>query len=168
MNTNIQATFTTPDAVELPITVYYDHTCKLCRSEIENLSARDELGVLKMIDCSGSNVDATLLPFDQKTLLNCIHALDAKGEWLKATDVFVVCYRAAQLRGIAKIFLFAKPVLERVYPFIARHRNVLSRLGVHRFFNYLTNKSIQRKAKLAMASSQKCMGNECEAALPKN
>jgi predicted DCC family thiol-disulfide oxidoreductase YuxK len=164
MNTNTQATFTTPDAVELPITVYYDQSCKLCRSEIENLAARDEEGVLKMMDCSGANFDASQLPFDQKTLMNCIHAIDAKGEWLKATDVFVVCYRAAQMQGIAKAFAFAKPVAERIYPWIVRNRYVLSSLGVHKLFNALTYKTTQRKALLAMAFSQACKDGVCEIA----
>jgi predicted DCC family thiol-disulfide oxidoreductase YuxK len=154
-------TFTTPNAAQLPLTVYYDHSCVLCRSEIENLAARDEQGVLNMIDCSGSDFDASSLPFDQTTLMNCIHAIDAKGEWLKATDVFVVCYRAAQMQGIARAFAFAKPVMERIYPWIVRHRYTLSKLGVHKLFNALTYQTTQRKAARAMASSQACKDGAC-------
>lgn len=162
MTMQCNAIFTTPDRVELPLTVYYDHSCKLCRSEIENLAARDDEGVLNMIDCSGADFDVSQLPFDQKTLMDCIHAVDAKGEWLKATDVFVVCYRAAQMQGIAKAFVLGKPIAERIYPWIVRHRYVLSRLGVHKIFNALTYKTTQRKALLAMASSQACKDGACD------
>jgi predicted DCC family thiol-disulfide oxidoreductase YuxK len=155
-------TFTTPELATLPLTVYYDHSCKLCRSEIESLATRDEQGVLKMVDCSGADFDTNSLPFDQTTLMNCIHAIDAKGEWLKATDVFVVCYRAAQMQGIAKAFSFAKPVAERIYPWIVRNRYVLSNLGIHKFFNALTYRTTLRKAKLAVASSEACKDGVCE------
>jgi predicted DCC family thiol-disulfide oxidoreductase YuxK len=156
------ATFTTSDAALLPLTVYYDHSCLLCRSEIENLSVRVSEEQLKMVDCSGADFDSSFLPFDQKTLMNSIHALDAKGEWLIATDVFVVCYRAAQLQKIAKFFAFSKPLLEKLYPFIAKHRGVFSFFGVHKVFNFLTNRYLLRQAKLTNAASQACRNDECK------
>jgi predicted DCC family thiol-disulfide oxidoreductase YuxK len=155
-------TFTTPDKATLPLTVYYDHSCILCRSEIENLAARDEHEALKMVDCSSADFDVSSVPFDKTTLMNCIHAIDAKGEWLKATDVFVVCYRVAQMQGIAKAFSIGKPVMERIYPWIVRNRYTLSKLGVHKLFNALTYKTAQRKAAEAMASSQACKDGLCE------
>jgi predicted DCC family thiol-disulfide oxidoreductase YuxK len=155
-------TFTTPDLAALPLTVYYDHSCILCRSEIENLAARDDNGVLHMVDCSGADFDTSGLPFDQTTLMNCIHAIDAKGEWLKATDVFVVCYRAAQMQGIARAFAFGKPVAERIYPWIVKHRYVLSKLGIHKLFNAFTYRTTLRKAKQAVASSEACKDGACE------
>ncbi len=155
-------TFTTPNAAQLPLTVYYDHSCILCRSEIENLAARDAYGVLRMVDCSSAEFDASGLPFDQTTLMNCIHAIDAKGEWLKATDVFVICYRAAQMQDIAKAFAMGKPLTERIYPWIARNRNVLSRLGIHKIFYALTYKTNAGKADQAMAASQACKDGSCK------
>lgn len=168
MRNNFPPTFTTPDTASLPLTVYYDHSCKLCRSEIENLAARDEHGVLHMVDCSGADFDVRTLPFDQTTLMNCIHAIDAKGEWLKATDVFVVCYRAAQMQGIARAFAFAKPIAERIYPWIVRHRYVLSSLGIHKLFNALTYRSTLRQAKRAVASSEACKDGVCEVPIELN
>ena len=163
-----RAIFTTPEQALLPITVYYDHSCRLCRSEIENLSARDNNGSLHMVDCSGPLFDASDLPFDQATLMNCIHARDAKGHWLKSTDVFVVCYRAAQLQTIARAFEFAKPLAQRVYPWIVRNRYILSGLGIHKLFNALTHRHLQRQAQTAWANSQSCKDGACDLnALPK-
>ncbi|PUE08833.1 hypothetical protein B9Z51_07790 [Limnohabitans sp. T6-5] len=160
-----QAIFTTPNQALLPITVYYDHSCRLCRSEIENLSARDKNGNLQMLDCSSPQFDASDLPFDQATLMNCIHARDAQGQWLKSTDVFVVCYRAAQLQTIARAFAFAKPLAERVYPWIVRNRYILSGLGIHKLFNALTHRQLQRQAKTAWANSQACKDGACDISL---
>lgn len=156
-----QAIFTTPEKAVLPITVYYDHSCRLCRSEIENLSARDKHGSLRMVDCSGPQFDASDLPFDQMMLMNCIHARDAQGQWLKSTDVFVVCYRAAQLQNIAFAFEFAKPLAERVYPWIVHNRYILSALGIHKLFNALTHRHLQRQAQTAWANSQSCNDGAC-------
>jgi predicted DCC family thiol-disulfide oxidoreductase YuxK len=155
------AQFTTPALVKLPLTVYYDHSCILCRSEIENLAVRDEEGLFKMMDCSAADFDAQQLPFDQITLMNCIHAVDAKGEWLKATDVFIVCYQVVQLRSVARVFAWAKPLLERIYPWIARHRHVLTFLGAQHFFQRLTRRHLNRKAKQALANSAACQDQAC-------
>jgi predicted DCC family thiol-disulfide oxidoreductase YuxK len=154
--------YTSPNRAVLPLTVYYDHSCVLCRSEIENISARDLHGMLKMLDCSAVNFDASALPFNQTTLLGSIHAVDSKGDWLKATDVFVVCYRAAQMQSIATAFAFMKPLLERIYPWIARHRHVFSALGVHKLFNVLTQKALRRRAARAAIASEACKDNLCE------
>ena len=155
--------YTTPDLAQLPLTVYYDHSCLVCRSEIENLAARDTRGVLKMMDCSGNNFDTSALPFDQPTLLGCIHAIDSKGEWLKATDVFVVCYRAAHMRRIATVLILIKPLLERLYPWIAKHRHWLTALGISQFFKRLSNSAIQRQSNRSMTASQACKDGSCEA-----
>ena len=163
-----QAIFTTPEQAVLPITVYYDHSCQLCRSEIENLSARDKNGKLQMLDCSAPQFDASDLPFNQATLMNCIHARDAQGQWLKSTDVFVVCYRAAQLQTIARAFEFAKPLTERIYPWIVRNRYILSGLGIHKLFNALTHRQLLRQSKAAWAKSQACKDGACDIALHSN
>jgi predicted DCC family thiol-disulfide oxidoreductase YuxK len=154
--------YITPAQAVLPLTVYYDHSCVLCRSEIENIKARDDHGQLIMVDCSPAGFDSSAMPVDQATMMNCIHAMDAQGRWLKATDVFVVCYRAAGMGAIASTFALAKPVMERIYPFIVRNRYMISKLGIHKVFNALTEKHLQRKAKAAMAASQGCKDGVCD------
>jgi predicted DCC family thiol-disulfide oxidoreductase YuxK len=115
-----------------------------------------------MLDCSSPQFDASDLPFDQATLMNCIHARDAQGQWLKSTDVFVVCYRTAQLQNIARAFAFAKPLAERVYPWIVRNRYILSGMGIHKLFNALTHRQLQRQAQSAWANSQACKDGACD------
>ena len=154
--------YISPNQAVLPITVYYDHSCVLCRSEIENIKARDDNDALRLVDCSPAGFDTSAMPVDQTTLMNCIHAVDAQGQWLKATDVFVVCYRAAGMGSVAQAFKLGKPVMERIYPFIVRHRYVISKLGIHKVFNALTRRHLEKKAAAAMAASQGCKDGVCE------
>ena len=154
--------YITPAQAVLPLTVYYDHSCVLCRSEIENIKARDDHGQLIMVDCSPASFDASAIPVDQATLMNCIHAMDAQGRWLKATDVFIVCYRAAGMGTIASTFALTKPIMERIYPLIVRNRYVISKLGIHKMFNALTHRHLQKKARAAMAASQGCKDGVCD------
>jgi predicted DCC family thiol-disulfide oxidoreductase YuxK len=154
--------YISPDQAVLPLTVYYDHSCVLCRSEIENIKARDDQGQLNMVDCSPAGFDSSAMPVDQTTLMNCIHAQDAQGRWLKATDVFVACYQVAGLPLVAKSLAIGKPLMERLYPIIVRYRHVFSSLGIHTLFNALTRRHLARKAQMALAASQACKDGVCD------
>jgi predicted DCC family thiol-disulfide oxidoreductase YuxK len=155
--------FIHPAQVILPLTVFYDHSCVLCRSEIENIKARDDHDQLRMVDCSSAGFDTRGMPVDQTTLLNCIHATDAEGRWLKATDVFVACYQVAGLPLVAKSLAIGKPLMERLYPIIVRYRHVFSSLGIHKLFNAMTQRQLQRKAAAALTASQACEDGVCGA-----
>ena len=63
--------------------------------------------------------------------MRLIHARDADGRWLIGVDVFEAAYRAAGLELIARVWgsRRLRPLLERLYPWVARHRQRLSRLG---------------------------------------
>jgi predicted DCC family thiol-disulfide oxidoreductase YuxK len=159
---SVAATYISPDQVVLPLTVYYDHSCVLCRSEIENIKARDDHDQLRMVDCSSAGFDTRGMPVDQTTLLNCIHAIDAEGRWLKATDVFVACYQVAGLPLVAKSLAIGKPLMERLYPIIVRYRHVFSSLGIHSVFNILTRRQLARKVRLALAASRSCKDGVCD------
>lgn len=154
--------FIAPSDVVLPLTVYYDHSCVLCRSEIENIKARDDHDQLLMVDCSPLDFDTSAMPVTRDTMMNYIHAMDANGRWIKGTDVFVACYRIAGLGKVASAFSVAKPLMEMVYPFIVKNRYVISKLGIHKIFNVLTQRHLERKAKAALAASHGCKDGVCE------
>ncbi len=159
---SVAASYINPGQAVLPLTVFYDHSCVLCRSEIENIKARDDHDQLRMVDCSPAGFDTSGMPVDQITLMNCIHAMDAQGRWLKATDVFVACYQVAGLPLVAKSLAIGKPLMERLYPIIVRYRHVFSSLGIHAVFNALTRRHLARKARLALATSQVCKDGVCD------
>jgi predicted DCC family thiol-disulfide oxidoreductase YuxK len=122
--------------VSYPLTVFYDASCPMCASEMYALRDLDSQGRLTLVDCSAADFRASQYLDEGVTrdaLMNLIHARDASGRWLIGIDCFEAVYRAAGLEGAARIW--GSPKLRRVlttlYPWIARHRQILSRLGIN-------------------------------------
>ena len=109
----------------------------MCASEMHALKARDAHGRLELVDCSAADFDETVLAgtcIRREDLMIWIHARDAHGRWFVGVDVFELAYRLAGLETVAGIWgnRLLRPVLARLYPWIAKHRQWLSRLGMHR------------------------------------
>jgi predicted DCC family thiol-disulfide oxidoreductase YuxK len=121
-------------ALAYPLIVYYDRSCPLCRTEIETLKARDVDGLLRLVDCSTGAIAFADVTRDD--MMKRIHARDATGRWLRGMDVFAAVYRAAGLRTLARLYASPRlrPLFDRIYPWIADNRGLLSRLGVARAF----------------------------------
>jgi predicted DCC family thiol-disulfide oxidoreductase YuxK len=120
--------------VRFPLTVFYDASCPLCANEMHALKARDGGGKLELVDCSAPDFDESVLagvPIRRTDLMTVIHARDAGGRWLRGIDVFEAAYGAAGLDAAARLWKHPRlrPLWERIYPWIARHRPLLSRLG---------------------------------------
>jgi len=125
--------------VTFPLTVYYDASCPLCASEMHALKARDMEGLLVLADCSASAFDeepGLREGVTRKMMLERIHARDAAGRWSSGLDVFEAVYRAAGFSTLARVLGSARlrPLLDRIYPWIAANRYRLSRLGLGRVF----------------------------------
>ena len=125
-----------PSRLQYPLTVFYDASCPLCATEMHALKARDRDGLLELVDCSGASFDAADLglPVTRAALMERIHARDGDGRWLTGVDVFEAAYGAAGLKKVARFWSSAKlrPVLVFIYPWIARNRQRLSRIGLAR------------------------------------
>lgn len=122
-----------------PLTVYYDASCPLCSSEMHALKARDTHGVLELSDCSAATFDDAACAREGVTremMMKRIHARAQDGRWLSGLDVFEAAYRAAGFRFLARLAgsRRLRPLLDRLYPWIAANRNRLSRLGLFRVF----------------------------------
>jgi predicted DCC family thiol-disulfide oxidoreductase YuxK len=125
-----------------PLTVYYDASCPLCRSEMEALKARDADDVLRLVDCSAPAFDEAPCAAEGVTrpmLMARIHARDAGGRWLSGVDVFAAVYRVAGFTILARLYESRplRPLFDRLYPWIADHRNLLSRWALPRLFRRL-------------------------------
>lgn len=123
-----------------PLTIYFDASCALCDSEMQNIKLRDTRNTLQLIDCSAPDFDDR--PFHAKginrdTMMNCLHAQDANGQWIKGVAAFEVIYRTVGMASIARLWghPLTRPMAERVYPWVVRHRHLLSALGLHKLFN---------------------------------
>ena len=148
--------------VSYPITIYFDGSCKLCSSEINNLVARDKKGAILLVDCSPVDFDDRGLPASRETMMNMIHARDATGVWMCGIDVFIAAYRAANLGIVSRILAhrWVKPLAARGYPWVVRNRHWISKLGVHHLMTWLTPTlsadEANARAKAALANSQMC------------
>jgi len=116
-----------------PLTIFYDASCPLCAGEMHALKRRDAHGRLELVDCSAPDFDESVLaglPIKREDLMTLIHARDAHGRWFAGIEVFELAYGAVGLDVMSGFWgsRMLRPVLNRIYPWVARHRQALSRL----------------------------------------
>jgi predicted DCC family thiol-disulfide oxidoreductase YuxK len=116
-----------------PLTIFYDASCPMCAGEMQLLKRRDAHGRLELVDCSAPDFDESVLaglPIRRQDLMTLIHARDAHGRWFAGIEVFELAYGAVGLDVIAGFWgsRALRPLLTRIYPWVARHRQVLPRL----------------------------------------
>lgn len=133
-----------------PLTVYYDASCPICASEIDAIKAHDTRDRLNLVDCS-AQVMADTAPansgIDRAALMQAIHARDADGNWLRGVDVFAAVYGAVGIDALARLWSSPRlrPVWQRLYPWIARNRQWLSRLGAPRVIAWAISLAARRR-----------------------
>ena len=125
-----------------PLTIYYDASCPLCATEMHTIKETDFKNQLILVDCSNDNFsEPAFCPTNKAAMMERIHAQDATGAWIKGVDVFAVAYNAAGFKQLSSFWGSAtlKPLLSRIYPFIADNRQWLSRTPLP----YLLNKLLR-------------------------
>jgi predicted DCC family thiol-disulfide oxidoreductase YuxK len=132
-----------------PLTVFYDASCPLCATEMRALRELDGAGRLELVDCSApefSDDGLRAAGITRSSLRGRMHARDARGRWLAGMDAFEAIYRAAGLEAVARLWADPhwRPLFDRVYPWIARNRQLLSRLGMHRVVGRLIRRAAHR------------------------
>jgi len=145
------------------LTIWYDASCPLCRIEMHALLRHAPDGSIALVDCSppafhDAAVDAA--GFTRAGLMRLIHARDAGGNWLRGVAVFERAYRLAGMNGVARAFghPWLRPAWDRVYPWVARHRMALSRLGLNALYGWVIERAARRAARRAKA----CAAGRCE------
>jgi predicted DCC family thiol-disulfide oxidoreductase YuxK len=110
----------------------------------------DGQGRLELVDCSAAEFDDEGLLAEgitREKLMSLIHARDAHGRWLVGVDCFEAAYRAVGLESAARVWghRSLRPLLRRAYPWIARHRQALSRLGMNALVRALLSRQRKRQ-----------------------
>ncbi len=153
------------NAIAYPLTIYYDAACPVCRDEIALLKRYDPTQKLATVDCSPTSYTP---PGDappgvtRDAMMTLIHAQDAKGQWLVGAPVFAAAYAGCGFAEFA--WLWGHPHLQGVwriiYPFIARNRMAISRLGAGHALEWMMGKMHARAVKRALAASSVCAVND--------
>jgi predicted DCC family thiol-disulfide oxidoreductase YuxK len=153
--------------IAFPLTIYYDHSCPLCRLEITELSALDRHKQFTMIDCSAADFPDVGVPKEQ--LLKRLHAKDANGQWLVGANAFAQIYAQLNTPLLANLWgsRLTKPIMTALYPLIADNRYWLSKLGVGKLLSlYTHSKRKQLEAQLASkpgyGQDSACANDQCE------
>jgi predicted DCC family thiol-disulfide oxidoreductase YuxK len=148
------------DVMQPLLTVYYDHSCPLCRAEIQALRQADVLDEVAWLDCSAADFQCAAADadgIDRAAMMEALHLRDRSGRWLIGVDAFATLYRQLGLHGLANPWALpgVRGVLRWLYPWIARHRQGLSRLGVNALFGWwiarAARRAAQRKCRLVDA-----------------
>ena len=147
---------------QYPLTVYFDASCGLCNSEIQNIKIHDTEQRLILVDCSADSFDDTPYRADgitREDMMECLHVRNRQGVWIKGVASFELIYRTVNMSVIADLWgsRFTRPLVERIYPWVARHRQVMSLTGLPILF-MLWGKCAARRAN---KRSRKCHEGQC-------
>lgn len=155
--------------VALPLTIFFDASCPVCAHEVALLKKYDQQHALAFVDCSPTQFQA---PADapagvtRAAMMSRIHGRDAEGQWLMAEKLFAAAYEACGFALLARVW--GHPKLERfwqrVYPWVADNRMILSKLGVGFALASLLRLLAPAAAKRARAAAQTCAAdrNSCD------
>jgi predicted DCC family thiol-disulfide oxidoreductase YuxK len=144
---------------DLPLTVYFDASCGLCHSEMMNIKAHDSREYLRLVDCSAPDFDDAPFRADGITradMMDRLHVRDNQGAWIKGVPAFELIYRTIGMHRMARLW-GSRALMERLYPWIARHRHGLSLTGLPILFS-LWGKCAARRAH---KRSRACKDGKC-------
>jgi predicted DCC family thiol-disulfide oxidoreductase YuxK len=146
-----------------PLTIYYDHSCPLCRQEMFALKEYDLQERLHLVDCSPADFSDELAKqagYTREAMMRLIHARDASGQWLIGVPVFEAAYGATGMLAMQKMWSnrLLRPIWDRTYPWVADNRMGLSKLGLNKLFGWV----VKRAAKKASLKTQGCKDGVCE------
>jgi predicted DCC family thiol-disulfide oxidoreductase YuxK len=152
----------TVDVPAYPLTLYYDAGCPLCLAEMTALKRSDHRGRLRLVDCSAADFadpDSIADGRPVAALMHRMHARDASGRWWVGIPAFAVAYGAVGVDGVSRFFADPRwrPVTDRLYAWVADHRQGLSRLGL----NGLFGRWVMHRARRAARRAQACADGAC-------
>jgi predicted DCC family thiol-disulfide oxidoreductase YuxK len=148
--------------VQFPLTIYFDGSCPLCTREILLLTQFDHAQQLRIVDCSPPGF-APVEGYSRDAMMALIHARDGAGRWLIGAPVFAAAYSATGFSAIARLWGNARlqPLWRIVYPWIARNRIWLSRLGAIDAMTWVLHQLHASAAKRALKTADGCKADQC-------
>ncbi|MDO5692369.1 MAG: DUF393 domain-containing protein [Pseudomonadota bacterium] len=144
--------------ITYPLTLYFDGACPLCVADMDNLRLRDSAGRLRFIDASAPGFDAAPAGTTVADLMAAMHARTADGRLLRGVAVFEAAYDAVGLHQVSGWLRSPtwRPLLERLYPFVARHRQHLPRPLVRLLFGRALRRAAEQAAMRRCSADGAC------------
>lgn len=147
---------------QYPLTVFFDASCSLCDSEMQTIKLHDLEQRLVLIDCSAVDFDDAPFATDgvtREAMMNRLHVRDQQGAWIKGVAAFELIYRTVGMSAFADLWgsRMTRPIMEHLYPWVARHRQLLSLTGLPVLFTLLG----KYEARRAYRRSQRCNDGQC-------
>jgi predicted DCC family thiol-disulfide oxidoreductase YuxK len=118
------------------LTVFYDGSCALCSAEMQELARLDRHHELALVDCAAADFDDRAWRAEgvsRADMLAAMHVRDVLGDWHRGVDAFSLIYATVGAPWLARLWAhpLTRPITQRLYPWIVRHRHQLSALGLH-------------------------------------
>jgi len=147
---------------DFPLTIYFDASCPLCNSEVKNIELHDVHEQLVLVDCSAQSFSDT--PFyaegiTRQHMMQALHVRNNQGVWFIGVAAFELIYRTVGLTAIANFWAgkITGRVAVKMYPWIAKNRQLLSRTGLQLLFR-LWAKCVARRTN---KRSRQCREGQC-------
>jgi len=145
-----------------PMIIFYDASCELCRAEIEAVKFHDNEEQFMMIDCSAEEFNDTAYQEEgitREAMMNYMHVRNSKGDWFVGVDAFELIYRTLGLSTVAWLWggRLTRPLTSRLYPWIAKHRELISWSGLPLIFQLWGKCAAQQ----AYKRSRHCADGKC-------
>jgi predicted DCC family thiol-disulfide oxidoreductase YuxK len=148
-----------PSVATSMLTVYYDHSCPICRDEIAAIRGADVEGAIRFVDCSpaGFAVNDAGAP-SREALMRLLHAQADDGTWLVGAAAFARIYGLVGMPWMARLWgaRLLQPLWRRVYPWIADNRRALSASPLAAPFSRLVHRAAERAA-----ARRRCADGAC-------
>lgn len=140
--------------------VYFDASCALCNSEMQNIKIHDEQNQLTLLDCSAVDFDDTTLRaegINRSAMMEILHVRDAQGLWVTGVSAFELLYRTVGMSMLASLWgsRYTRPVAEILYPWVARHRQLFTWTGAPLLFRLWGRCAARR------ANRRRCHNGQC-------
>ncbi len=116
---------------DLPLTIYFDGSCRVCYGEMMNIKAHDGRGYLRLVDCSAPDFDEAAFRSEgisRQDMMTRLHLRDNQGAWVTGAAAMELIYRTVGMQRIASLW-GRGALLAKLYPWIARNRQALSLTG---------------------------------------
>lgn len=104
------------------ISMYYDDTCVLCRTEAHNMKLRQPANI-RLIPVEEGLDELATAGFSREDAMTYMCLQDSNGNWYTHMDAVRMLYKTAEVKWAGFLFLpVVKQMGDFVYPYVARNR----------------------------------------------